>query len=146
MPKWLLPASIIVNAFLVGAVVAHLYADPRPPGPRQAMNRLMDDLPPADRDLLEDAFASSFETMDVSRRAMSEIDRKLRSVLETEPFDKAAFRSLLEQSDALHAQFPHALTALLPDVVEKMSPDGRKKMAQLHFLGGPPPGPPPGMP
>ena len=142
MRKWLLPASIILNAFLLGAVAAHLYAEPWPPGPMQAMERLGRDLPPADRDLLQSAFAASVDELDRSRVAMDEINRKLHAILVKEPFDKAAFQALLQQSDALRAQFSHALTASLPDVIAKMSPAGRRRMAEMHVLGPPPPPPP----
>lgn len=142
MRRWLLPASIILNVFFVVALAVHLYSEPRR-GPSAAMEHLLANLPPADRALLRAALDADLKTLDQSHQEMDGIGERLRDVLEHEPFDKAAFRALLIQSDALHAKFGQALTTTLPDVVEKMSAEGRRKMAEGHFPGPPPPPPPP---
>lgn len=143
MRRWLLPASVVLNAFFVAALAVHLYTGPKPPDPKAAMEHLLADLPPSDQALLRAALDADLETLAQSRQAMDEIGEQLRGVLAREPFDKAAFRALLIQSDELHARFGHALTTTLPDVVEKMSAEGRRKMAASHFPGPPPPPPRP---
>jgi uncharacterized membrane protein len=142
MRKWLLPASILLNVFLLATlVVQHFTAPPHPPGPGQAMDHLADSLPPADGALLRAAFDADLAALDRSHAEMDRIGTELRAVLARDPFDKGAFRALLVESDQLHAAFGRALTQTFPDVVEKLSAEGRHKMAEGHFPGSPPPKP-----
>lgn len=143
MRKWPLLASIVLNVFLVAAWIVHFAIESRPPrGPMAAMERLGDKLPSSDRAMLRAAFEADFEHFSQSRHAMDEMEPRLRAVLSHEPFDKAAFRALLVESDQIRANFGHSLTDTLPDVVEKMSVEGRHELAEAHFFGPPPPPPP----
>lgn len=157
--RWVLPASLAFNVFLGAALFVHLRLDRRhapPPSPHHLVEDMTRDLPPADAQMLRQALADSLKQLDAARRAEETLPRQLQDILRREPFDKAAFREQLEQPLAARQTLNQALS----DAIERISPEGRHRLAEWQpppppghppgppgppggFMGGPPPGGPP---
>lgn len=140
--RWLLPASLTLNVFLCAALIAHLGSDWRhhpPPPPGNMLEQMTRDLPPEDAQILRQNLASSLTEIDKTRRAEEGLPQRLQAILGREPFDKASFKALLVQSQ--HGR--DILNDALPEAIEKLSPEGRRRLAA--WRPGPHMGPPPGM-
>jgi len=144
--RWLLPASLTLNVFLGAALVAHLGADRtrRPPPPGTMLEQMASHLPAADAQILRQSLASSVDEIEQAHRAEEKLPQQLQAILGKEPFDKNAFKDLLDKSQ--HAR--DSLNEALPEAIEKLSPEGRRRLAEWRppppdSREGPPPGPPP---
>ncbi|PKU24370.1 periplasmic heavy metal sensor [Telmatospirillum siberiense] len=143
--RWLLPASLTFNIFLCAAFLVHLGQEwrrqpPLPPPPDAILEEMIRDLSPADGKILRDGLALGLSEVDRAHRAEEALPQRLQSILGQEPFDKAAFHDLLEQSQRAR----ETLNAALPETLERLSPEGRRRLAQ--WRPPPPPGAPPGPP
>ncbi len=147
---WLLSASLTLNVFLCAVLLAHLRSDwffrpPPPPPPGHLLEEMTRDLPAEDAQSLRQSLAPSLDEIDKAHRAEETLPQRLQAVLGHEPFDKAAFRNLLAQSQ--HAR--EILTEALPAALEKLSPEARRRLAAWRPSGplgspGPHMEPPPG--
>ena len=153
---WLLPASLSLNVFLCTALIAHLLSDrghrpPPPPPPTAMLEQMTRGLSGEDARILRESLASGIAEIERTHRAEADLPRHLQAILSREPFDKKAFKDVLVQSQ--HAR--EVLNDTLPDAIEKLSPDGRRRLATWHPEPPrpgmepphpgmePPPGPPP---
>ncbi|MDR3436343.1 periplasmic heavy metal sensor [Telmatospirillum sp.] len=142
--RWLLPASLTLNVFLCAALIAHLGWDRRhqpPPPPGTMLDQMARDLPPEDAQILRQSLAPSLSEIDKAHRAEEGLPQRLQAILGREPFDKAAFKELLVQSQRAR----EILNEVLPEAIEKLSPEGRRRLAVWRPPGlpGPHMGPPP---
>jgi hypothetical protein len=99
-------------------------------------------LPEEDAQILRQSLTASLSEIDKAHRAEAELPQRLQAILGREPFDKPAFKELLATSQ--HAR--EILNDALPDAIEKLSPEGRRRLAA--WRPSPPPdrpmSPPPG--
>lgn len=162
-------ASVGLNLFLVGTMVPR-WLGPKPPhgdkmmmvgpegpgglgGPFFAMRRMIDDLPEADAKILKDHFGSDMERFaDKAKSFRDRIDR-LRDLMRADPFDAAALRAELESTAAERQGMEQAQTDAIVEVLGKLSPEGRRRLAEIRAprmmiderrMDRPPPPPPPG--
>lgn len=143
LARWLLPASLALNAFLAGMMTTHLLHDgpPRhggPPPPERIVDEMARRLPTADGRILRDAMARRLPELEASWRDDREAPDRMRGILRSDPFDEAAFRRQLLAREAVGRM----LAEVLPDAVAKMSPEGRRALADWGPPGSPPPPPP----
>lgn len=139
--RWLLPASLALNVFLCVAWLVHLPQDwsrlqHRPPTSDEILDQMTRDLPPDDAKLLRNSLLPGLNEVEKAHEVEKNLSQRLQDILGREPFDKGAFRNMLAQS--LHAR--EVLDGILPDALEKLSPEGRRR---LRIPPGPPPEPPP---
>jgi uncharacterized membrane protein len=146
--RWLLPASLVLNVFLIFlCVAAILLPRLRPPHdahphPGSILEDLTRNLSPADAQILRDTMSDSLQQMDQAHRAHATLPQRLQDILRREPFDKAAFKEQLVQTRQAEKAADAALDDALPNAIAKISADGRRKLAEWMPLH-PPPGPPP---
>lgn len=144
-------ASVGLNLFLVGTLVPR-WLGPKPPhgermgmmgpeglggpggagGPLFAMRRMLDDLPDADAKILKDHFGSDMEKFtDKAKSFRDRIDR-LRDLMRADPFDPVALRAELESAAAERQSMEKAQTDSIIDVLGKLSPEGRRRLAEMR--------------
>lgn len=140
--RWLLPASLTLNVFLCAALIAHLrmerdHQPPLPPPPGMMLEQMTRDLPAEDAQILRQSLAASLDEIDRAHRAERDLPQRLQDILGREPFDKAAFTDVLNESQRAR----DSLNDALPSAIEKLSPEGRRRLAAWRPPGGLPPGP-----
>lgn len=152
-PAWrriALPASVILNLFLLAVIGGHIWhvrARAEIPGAGVALARALaraDAILPADdavafgsvirRDLPH--FTGSVIEM---RRARHELDRQIVA----EPFNPAAARQALSATQTAWNHFLDDFGGTLIDALSQVSPDGRRKLvSETQFGARVAPGPP----
>jgi uncharacterized membrane protein len=143
MPRWrriALPASIILNLFLIAVIGGHLLNVGRHrenfglPLAR-AISRAEELLPPQDaaafgavmrRD--EAHFAKAAQAL---RDARQELDRQIVA----DPFNPAAARQALHATQMAWNQFLDDFSDPLVDGLKQVSPQGRRKLIKETYLG-----------
>ena len=145
LTRWLLPASFALNVFLGAALLVHaLRPDfgppPPPPPPGKLVEKIAATLPPADAEILRQAFATLPER-EGRPRGPEEFHRRLREALLAPNFDAEALRHSLAEGRAERDRFDLALEHALITAATAMSVEGRRKLADWR-----PPGPPRGGP
>lgn len=168
--KTALLASVGLNLFLAGTIVPR-WLSPKPPhdrpmaGPEAfgpgggggaffAMRRMIDDLPPADAAILNEHFGSDVEKLKEMGKSLRDRIDRLRALVKADPFDPAALRTEMEKAMADRDAFERSQMESVIEALGKLSPEGRKKLAEMppprmlgerHGIGpGGPGGPPPG--
>jgi uncharacterized membrane protein len=151
--RWLLPASLLVNAFLIGTMVGHLGHPPfgpHPPGPPPELERRMGEgLDDEDAEIVRKAFDGVSDRLAQSRARLVEAHKQVRSALEADPYDPGALKAALDAIHVARDGDDEAMNTAFFEAVGKVSPEGRRKLAAHNPPRepprGPPPGPPPGM-
>jgi len=157
----LLVASLALNLFLAGAFASHwagrLFGPGGfgPPGPPPGPAPFAPPPPPVlrsllaetDRPVLDAVKAEHDPAVRAAFREMEGARARVRQALQAEPFDaaalSAAFADLRRQEEAVAS----AVQAMLTDLLGRLEPAARRRIAEAWERpgpGGPPPGPPPG--
>lgn len=166
-------ASVGLNLFLVGTMVPR-WLGPKPPhgermgmmgpegpggpggfgGPLFAMRRMLNDLPEADAKILKDHFGSDMEKFNDKAKSFRDRIDRLRDLMRADPFNPVALRVELESAAAERQSMEKAQTDSIIDLLGKLSPEGRRRLAEMrpprmmiderHPHGGPDLPPPPG--
>lgn len=142
--RWLLPASMSVNVFLAAALAAQalLPGGHRPPPPQHRLEALAEGLPPADAATLREVLAAREAEMGKGRAIMDGIRDGVRDALTAETFDPAALRAVFAEARARRDALDDALVSGLIDAAGRLSPEGRRRLADWAPPGPPrPPGP-----
>jgi uncharacterized membrane protein len=141
--RWLLPASLLVNAFLIGALAAPLILHPfgHPFGPPGPMHGLEEGLDSKDRDAIHKAFDGQHADMEKSRAAFETAQEHIHAILAAPTLDVEALKSALQEIRAAHALGDDSMAAAVLAAAQTVSPDGRKHLAAHN---PPPPGGPHG--
>ena len=144
---WLLPASLAINVFLGAVILTHHghpgFRPPPPPNPAEMAARMADGLPPADAEILRQAFRAQESALSEAHRGIDSFHDRVRAALEAPVFDPQALTAALSDASRGHAAFDQAMTAAMVDAASRMSAEGRRRLASHD---GPPGGPPPGGP
>ncbi|ACJ01244.1 periplasmic heavy metal sensor [Rhodospirillum centenum] len=143
---WTLAGSVALNLFLAGALLPPLLAGPEPPhfrpDPEAMAQRISKGLPPADAEVLQtvlrprDGFRELGGLMEENIRATS-------AALTAEPFDPAALRAALDRGTQERVRFEQRQHEAMVEAAARLSPEGRRRLAELPFLLGPRRSPPP---
>lgn len=154
LPRWVLPASLLLNVFFAGVIVAlalpMLFGPPpRPPhGPHDPLamaDRMAETLPPADAAILRAAFAQQTDALRAAHRQMESFPDRVRDALDAEPFRIDALAAVFADGRATRVAIEDAISASILDAAATMSPDGRHRLADWRPGGPgrlpPPPGP-----
>ena len=145
LTKWLLPLSLALNVFLGALIVTHFgpphFRPPPPPNPAEMADRMAESLSPADAQVLRQAFAKVAPPSALGDPGA--FHTRLRAALEAPSFDAEALRRDFAGMSEAHAVFDEQMAAAIIEAAAKMSPEGRRKLANGHGPGfGPPPPPP----
>lgn len=135
---WLLIASLALNVFLGAAMGTHFFRGPKPPPrPGTIILDMAEALPEADARILRQAYDARRSELEVdnSRRGFEE----MHQALSAEPFDPAAFLQVTGEFRARQDHMHRVTSEILADALPRLSPEGRKRLAEFR----PPPPPPP---
>lgn len=133
-----------VNVFLAAALAAQALlpgGHRPPPPPEHRLEALAQGLPPADTGLLREVLAAREAQMGKGRAIMDGMRDGVREALAAETFDPAALRAVFAEARARRDALDDALEAGLIEAAARLSPEGRKRLADLAPPR--PPGPPP---
>ncbi|MBI5163593.1 MAG: periplasmic heavy metal sensor [Magnetospirillum sp.] len=134
LPRWVLPASFALNLFLAGMVASRLLAPdfppPPPPPPERMVAEIAATLPAADGAILRQVFAAHAAALEEGHRQRHRTPERVRAVLAADPFDAAALRAAFAEGRAAFTAQDRALEAAIVDAAEKMSTDGRHRLAE----------------
>jgi uncharacterized membrane protein len=139
---WLLPASLALNVFLIVFVLVGLRPllfgpGPGPRPPQEMVQKMAEGLPSHDGAILREAFAAragEFDRADVVLRALPE---RVRAILRAEPLNVEALTAAFASTSEARTNMDSALGAAMVEASGKMSPEGRRALAEFA-----PPGPP----
>lgn len=152
-PRWrriALPASVILNLFLLAVIGGHVWhARTRAeiPGSGMALARALSRaeaiLPPKDGAAFGEVIRRDAPRFTVSvmelRRARQELDRQIVA----DPFNPEAARQALSATQTAWNQFLGDFSGTLIDALSQVSPEGRRKLISETQLGARmAPGPP----
>ncbi len=134
---WLLLVSLGLNLFLGGWAASELWHRPPMPPPGGMVEHLAARLPPADAQIVRDAFAP----VDARFREGRGLREDVMAALRATPFDPQALDAALARELDGQAAFGRALRDAFVGAATKLSPEGRRIMAdeQRRGPGGPPP-------
>lgn len=138
LPRWALPASLLLNVFFVGVVTALalplIVGAPRPHhhGPPDAL-RMADEmaatLPEADATLLRHAFEVRKAVIRDNQAKMAAFPDRLRAATDAEPFRIDALAAVFADGQAARNAFEEAIAVSVLDAVGQMSQEGRHRLA-----------------
>ena len=145
--KWLLLAlllSLAVNLFVGGILVGRWFRDQptaslsteaslpqRGQRPLLAMfQRITRKLEPEERRLFHDAVLSYRAELRSAFRGVRQARRTLRRTLRAEPYDRQALEAALAELRARKDIFEKTLHSAALDGIERLSPAGRRRLAQ----------------
>ena len=125
--------SIALNLFLGAIVAAHLlvhrHAGKYMP-PTMRIDSLAATLPGPDGDKLRVALQARNGDIAAAVDAWGAAQDKARTILRTEPFDPAALKQAMAESQARHQAVETALHDLIASVAGELSAEGRAKLAE----------------
>jgi uncharacterized membrane protein len=135
----LLAISIGVNLFLIGwEVTQHLaaptYAKPDP-APETVAEAIAGALPPADGELLRQAFSEKRQTLSEARRRYLLAVDHVRQVISAEPLDRPAFQEAIVELRASRQAERQIFGDTMQDVIPRLSPQGRRAFVATHMGG-----------
>lgn len=140
-----LALSILLNAFLLGFVVAHghmrgPHGGPGfPGGPEAMLEQLAEKLPPDHRDQVKKLLHAQSEKMHTAFMDMRVMIDEVQPILTAEKFDEGKLRALSDKIDAHDRQIKQGIAETLINIAKTL-PDAERIEFFNHL---PPLGPPP---
>lgn len=132
--RWLLPASLAVNAFLGGLMFSQWQKPdiPPPPRPERMIEEMAEALPKADAAILRQSFAARAANLQQRPRSPEEMFLKIGAALKADPFDPQALAAIFRDGRKTRDAIDDSIEAALVDAATKMSAEGRHKLADWH--------------
>lgn len=131
--RWLLLGSLALNLFFIGIAVALVIRAPAPPTWDRdvfvRVERLSATLPPADVDILRGEINANRATIESLQNKYYGAREAIHDTLRQEPFDPAAMRAAMAQTRAARQAFDQTIQGVFAGSAAKMSPAGRKALA-----------------
>jgi uncharacterized membrane protein len=138
-PRWLLLTSLALNLFFVGTAGTILIRGYlTTPAETQQFERSVDfrieriatSLPSADAALLRAEFAARRGAVEAAHDNIQRMREKAHAVLRKEPFDVEAMRAAMADIRTARNAFDQAIHGVVLAAATKMSPEGRRKLAE----------------
>lgn len=131
---WILMLSLAANVFFGVMVGSHFFRGPKgpPPQPAGLLEEMANVLTPTDAAILRGAMETHRNDLTEPPDARFHQHDRMRQVLLAEPFDVEAFRRINSEFHARHERMGRVIGEVLSDAVPKMSPDGRKRLAEFR--------------
>lgn len=131
--RWLLLGSLALNLFFIGIAVAMAVRAPAPPTWDRnvfvRVERLAATLPVADADHLRGGIDSKRQALETAQNQYRAAQDDIRQALRAEPFSAEGLRAAMARTRAMRQNFDQILQGVFADAAEKMSPAGRKAVA-----------------
>jgi len=131
--RWLLPASLAVNALLGGMALTQWLRPgfpPPPPRPERMIEEMAETLPQADAAILRQSFAARAPNLENRPRNREEMFLKIRAALKAEPFAPQALTAIFRDGRKVRDAIDDSIEDALVDAATKMSSEGRHKLAE----------------
>jgi uncharacterized membrane protein len=158
--KWLLAGLIVslgLNLFLGSMIFGRhfhrphgeMFAERAVPAAdrplRRIAQRMFASIPDDQRPILESAFAEQRPKLTAASQAARDAREKVRVILGTEPFDQAALDRAFTELRGRTEEVQKVMQTTIGSAAAKMTPEGRKRLAEWNpeFRRGPPPPPTP---
>jgi len=145
--RWLLPVSLALNLVFAGAAglsfLRHSQAVPLEPvthmtrSAEQRLDRIATSLPDSDAQIMRSAIRAEAAKVVAAQASLRLSQEDVRNSLRAEPFDPAAVRAAMAETNAARDNYYAVLHDVIASAAAKMSPVGRSKLADW-----PPPRPP----
>ncbi len=134
--RWALPASVLLNLFLIALIGGHLlrrdaHEGALPAGPiplARALASAEEALSPTDAAAFREVMRRESPKLAESVRQIGEARRALAREVVAEPFDAKATRAAMAAWQASWNQFFDQISNPLVDALGTISPDGRQKL------------------
>jgi uncharacterized membrane protein len=157
--KWLLAGLIVslgLNLFLGSMIFGRhfhqphgeMFAERAVPAAdrplRRIAQRMFASIPDDQRPILESAFAEQRPKLAAASQAARDAREKVRVILGTEPFDQAALDRAFNELRDRTEEVQKVMHTTIASAAAKMTPEGRKRLAEWNpeFRRGAPPPPP----
>jgi uncharacterized membrane protein len=137
--RWLLPVSLALNLFFMGAAgaVAFRYSSPVPlttvaridHSLAGRLNRIAASLPPADADVMRTQLRGDAEKVAAAQADLRLSQDDVRKSLRAEPFDADAMRAAMAENRTARENFDLVLHDMVAAAAARMSVVGRAKLA-----------------
>lgn len=128
-----LALSIALNLFLGGMMIAwHMRPPPSPPpGPwfERMIQRMSADLAPADRDILQSAYEARRPDLDRMDKEVQAARDRVNAAMRAQPYDPAVLEKAMAESRDTREPVIETVEQAVAEAAAKMSPEGRKKLA-----------------
>jgi len=143
MGVWILLASLLVNFFLLGLLVApvflHLHMPPPfMPPPNGIIEHLTRGLSPSDAAIVQNVFQKNESAFDESRKNMDSAMQNMLAVLQQPQLDPNELQKALQNISTARSKLDEAMANSITQTATRLSPDGRRNIATNAL-------PPPGM-
>ena len=131
--RWLLLGSLALNLFFVGIAVAMAIRAPAPPtwdrNVLVRIERIASTLPSSDADLLRGALTSNRQALESAQSDYRTAQNQIRETLRQEPFAVEDMRAAMVKTRAARQNFDQVLQGIFADTAARMSPAGRRALA-----------------
>jgi uncharacterized membrane protein len=139
---WILLASLSVNLFLVGLIVAAVASGPhgagwhkgRPPPPARHMIRALGE---EARPAVEKVMSAQEGAFRAAGEAHRTANKVYRDALTAEPFNSQNLTDALAARRQTKAQMRQLMDKAFVEIVADVGPDARKKLAEMRHRGRP---------
>ena len=128
--------SLALNIFVAGWVAGHRMGPPGGMGEagiRIGIQRVLRFLPPDDKPVVEAMFEAERPNIRGQFQALREARKKVADILRAPDFDQAAFESAYGEMRQRSADVQNAIHALIVAAVPKLSPAGRRALADARW-------------
>ncbi|HZL31790.1 MAG TPA: periplasmic heavy metal sensor [Pseudolabrys sp.] len=131
--RWLLLGSLALNLFFIGIALAMTVRAPAPPTWDRDVfvrtERLAATLPPTDADLLRGDINANRATIESLQNKYYGAREAIRDTLRQEPFSTNAMRAAMAETRAARQAFDLVIQGVFAGSAAKMSPAGRRALA-----------------
>ena len=131
--RWLLLGSLALNLFFVGVAIAMAIRAPAPPTWDRDVfvrtERLAATLPPVDADMLRGQINANRDAIEKAQTKYYAAREEIRETLRQEPFDQDAMRKTMADTRAARQAFDQVIQGVYAGSAARMSPAGRKALA-----------------
>ena len=131
--RWLLLGSLALNLFFIGIAVAMAIRAPAAPTWDRnvfvRVERLAATLPPADADQLRGQINAQRQALDDAQAQYRAAQNEIRASFRAEPFSAETMRAAMTKTRAARQTFDQILQGVFADAAPKMSPEGRRAVA-----------------
>jgi uncharacterized membrane protein len=131
--RWLLLGSLALNLFFIGIAIAMAVRPaPAPTWDRNVfvrVERLAASLPPSDADILRGEINGKRAALEGAQMQYRGAQDEIRASLRAEPYASETTRAAMAKTRAARQSFDQMLQGVFADATAKMSPAGRKAVA-----------------
>lgn len=131
--RWLLLGSLALNLFFIGIAIAMAVRPaPAPTWDRNVfvrVERLAASLPAADAGILRGEIDGKRAALESAQTQYRGAQDEIRASMRAEPYDPEATRATMAKTRAARQSFDQILQGVFADATAKMSPAGRKAVA-----------------